>query len=524
MKIVIVGGGTAGWMAAAHFIKFVSQDVTLIESPAIPKIGVGESVTPHVLGFLRDLGLSDFKDWMFNTGSTIKLGNRFAGWGPDKQGAEFFSFSYPISLMQMKKEIHYAVSYKDWDTGNKLTSLDSFMHCLASGYFNRFDRYWCNQYHYMEQNTIPMLDDQYLLNENNSFSHHVDAELISRSVRDKIALPLGVKHVQQRVQGTTKNLDTVEHLILEDGSIVEGDLFIDASGFHRILTKDWVTKKYKYHSVDSAWVCQTNYQDQETELVNYSQSIAEPHGWRFKVGLYNRIGNGYCFSSRHTTDEQAKEYFMQHVDNLRIEPRLIKWTPDRLESLYKGNVVAIGLSCGFIEPLEASSLYLMVASIRLLANAVRNNSGLDEYNETLTSNIDDISDFILLHYTLSPRNDSNFWQEMQEVGVKENHLDLLHKKYTQNTMRRLMDYKTMYPNFMWGQMAHAWGLDLSRFINSELSNVDIELAKMHFEHLEKKGRLLSTETTNSFKWLKENIYQNMTPTEWENKIFGKSNN
>ena len=516
-KIIIVGGGTAGWMTAGYLAKYKGgENITVIESPTIPKIGVGESVTPHVASFFDEVGVPTHH-WMNKTGAVYKYANKFINWQIGKGETEYFSFNYTVPAANFYKDITPAITQNDFS--NDVTQDRSTDFLLNLGY--KFDQYFNPQFHYMEKNVAPFDDSQLLLNGPFSFSQHINAELAGNYIKDHIAIPQGVNHILATVSDIEHVGDTITKLILDNGDQITGDLFIDCSGFNKVLIKKlgWKEKIYEDHLIDSAWVCQTDYTDPELEMVNYTQSIAEPHGWRFKIGLYHRMGNGYCFSSKHVTAEDALKHFEKQIDKQKTKPRLLKWTPSRLEKFGSGNVAAIGLSCGFVEPLEANALYTIVTSIRRLRN-VLDLPDLDftTYNEKMSYTIDDIADFIIVHYTLSSRTDTAFWKDMQQTGKRLNHIDLLEKKYNHpnNSMYGAITGYTLFPDYMWAQLAASWKIPLTE---KPLNPVTEKLAKLHFETSEEKHRLISETRTNSYQWLKTNIFENLTPDQWQEKYF-----
>jgi tryptophan halogenase len=516
-KIVIIGGGTAGWMTAAYLAKYRGgENITVIESDKIPKIGVGESVTPHVASFFDEIGIP-VHDWMLKTGAVYKYANKFVNWKAGKGESEYFSFNFTIPENNFYKDISVNRTQHDFSGDVIQTrSIDYMSHlCQREGY-DRFDRYFNPQYHYMEKNVAPFKDGEHLLNQPFSFSQHINAELASAYLCNEIAKPQGVKHIIAKVDQINSEHDFVKSIVLDNGDTITADLFIDCSGFHKVLVKQlgWPEKIYEHHPIDSAWVCQTLYEDQETEMVNYTQSIAEPHGWRFKIGLYHRMGNGYCFDSRYVSEADAKEHFIKQVNNRKAEPRLIKWKPTRLEKFGGGNVAAVGLSCGFVEPLEANALYTIITSVRRLNN-VLDNDILDftVYNEKMGYTIDDIADFILVHYTLSSRNDTTFWKDMQQLGKELNHKDLVLDKIYQlkNTMKSAIEGYTMFPDYMWAQLAVSWGIEVDK---KQLNPTTLALAKLHFNNSEQKHSLISDHVQSNYQWHKENVFKGLNSNEW----------
>ena len=516
MKIVIIGGGTAGWMTAGYLAKYHGgKNITLVESPTIPKIGVGESVTPHVASFFDEIGVPTHH-WMKHTGAVYKYANKFVGWKEGKGETEYFSFNYTVPAKNLYKDITPALSKEDFSADTSQERTTDYVTKLCQSKFNRFDRYFNPQFHYMEKNVAPFDNDNLLLNGPFSFAQHINAELAGEYIKDNIAKPSGVTHIVATVTDITHQGDNVSSVTLDNGTTVVGDLFIDCSGFSRVLVKKlgWKEQVYKDHPIDSAWCCQTEYVDPETEMVNYTQSIAEPNGWRFKIGLYHRMGNGYCYSSKHTTDEEALDHFIKQIGPQRKAPKLIKWTPGRLEKFGSGNVAAVGLSCGFVEPLEANALYTIITSIRRLNNVLDNNElNWATYNEKMAYTIDDIADFILVHYTLSNR-EGKFWDDMRAVGNRLNHKNLVWDKYYQpnNSMYAAVTGYTMFPDYMWAQLGVSWGLTNDRLSTNQVTE---ELADIHFTALERKHDVISNNMTNSYHWLRRVIFENLSPAEWE---------
>jgi len=487
MKIIIVGGGTAGWMTAAYFAKYkISNDITVIEPENIPRIGVGESVTPHVARFFEEIGIST-ENWMNKTGAVYKYSNKFVNWVNNKGEYEYFSFNYTTPEINFLKDITQNVSYENFSDTTDIRSIDHMAWHCKNG-FDRFDRYFNPQFHYMEKNTLPFYKGEHLLNQPYSVSQHINAEMAAEYIRDEIAIPLGVKRI----------VDEVTEVIHKDKNIIElktknnriqGDFFIDCSGFHRVLVNKlgWKVKEYPQHFIDSAVVAQSDYIDKKNELVCYTQSIAEPYGWRFKIGLQHRMGNGYCYSSQHLDDETAINYFKKQVSNLKTEPKIIRWKPSRLETFAEGNVAAVGLSCGFIEPLEANALYIIVNSIRRLSKAlIKDKNNFSKYNKEMGYTIDDIADFILVHYTMSNRTDTKFWKDM-----KKDHTKLINDKINNplNTMKNSVGGYSMFPDYMWLQLAVSWGINIEL---KPVNEIFLDLSKKYFEYNEDKHKTISS--------------------------------
>lgn len=518
-KILIVGGGSAGWLTAAWISKHHNDiEITLVEADDIPKIGVGESVTPHVSHFFEKMGIPTHH-WMQQTGAIYKFANKFINWHKNQGEYEYFSFTPVTDSKKFINDNIHAIDRSDWIIKNHKNS-DYLLDLIADNSLDKFDKYFNSQYYYMEKNVMPFDGSDYLLNPMFSWSQHINADLASDYARDYIAKPNGVIHRRGKVIKVNKHNNIIDSLVLETGEIITADLFVDASGFHKVLIKEleWNTVEYKDAPIDSAWVCQTNYKDPSKEIANYTQSIAEPHGWRFNIGLYHRMGNGYCFSGNHISDQDALDHFNKQVDLQRTTPKLIKWKPSRLDNVGKENVVAIGLSYGFVEPLEANAFYIIVNSIQLLDSVIReykisNAWKFDTMNKKMNFALDDIADFIKVHYTLSQRTDTDFWNDMRAVHLKENHIELLREKYNTNTTIRSLEGYSMFPDYMWGQLAAAWSINTSDW-HSNLDQQTKELAKLTFEMQNQRHNIISSSRPNHYEWLKEIVFNGLSNVEW----------
>lgn len=525
MKIVIVGGGTAGWMAAAYYSKFVKDcKITVIESSKIPRIGVGESVTPHVAQFFKDLGF-ETHEWMKATGAVYKLANKFSNWKNNNNEYEYFSFAYPTDSNLLYKDINKPLSPTDLPHESGSLTTDYFLSLHNNSELDKFDKYFNSQFHYMEKNVAPFVNGEHVLNAPFGWTQHINADKAADFLRDQVAVPNGVKHVDAIVTDVIVDGGKIKSVKTDTDEEFTADLFLDATGFKRLLVNalGWKEIPYKNAVADRAWVCQLDYEDQETEMVNYTQSTAKESGWMFKIGVYHRMGCGLVYGSKFLSDDQALEQYYEYTKNRRREPRLIKWNPNRLEKIGDSNLVALGLSGGFVEPLEANALFVIVNSIRRLYDVIddyqkTNHFDFKHFNEVMTYSIDDIADFIMVHYTLSSRTDSNLWLEMRELGRKENHVDLMYEKYKHknNTMRSALEGYTMFPQYMWAQWAVHMGIDTSKWTNVE-KNDTYELAKLHFLDTEKRHSIISRSCQNNYAWLKENVFENLSSSLWEEK-------
>lgn len=521
-KIVIVGGGTAGWFAAAWLSKYYGKDnsITVVESPTVPKIGVGESVTPHVEGFFQELGLNRHH-WMKHTGAIYKFANKFVNWKTGNGESEYFGFNFSVPASNFYRDITPATTVEEWaDNPNSERNIDYAFDLCNRGIFSRFDQCFHPHFHYMEKNVAPFNNNEMLLNGPFSFAQHINAEIAGTYIKDYIAIPAGVQHIMDTVVDISHKGSIIENITLTSGDVITGDLFIDCTGFSKVLVKKlgWEEVNYENNPIDAAWVCQTEYDNPEQQMVNYTQSIAEPHGWRFAIGVYNRMGNGYCFSRKHISEDNALVHFIKQIGPQRRAPRLIKWTPSRLKTFGQGNVAAVGLSCGFVEPMEANSLGIIINSIRRLGDVLEHTNldfNWDSYNKKMSIFFDNIANFILVHYTLSSRQDTEFWQDMVKLGKDKNHQQWLWNMYHEqnNAMHNIINGDNFYPDFMWIQLASGWGVPK---LTQPSLNKDVQmLAEKHFQHIENKHQFISDSRPGNFQWLKENIFENLSPEDWE---------
>ena len=512
-KIVIVGGGSAGWLTAGYLSKFHKNYlVEVVESENIPTIGVGESVTPHVDFFLTQLGI-DRHHWMKHTNSVYKLANKFTNWVNNQGETEYISFNYTTPAEKIYCDINKVLDLSDLSNSTELRTTDLLYSLIRSKKLNKFDKYFNPQFPYMESNKTHYKDKQNVLNQFSSVRQHINAEEVGNYIKEFIAIPNGVKHTKATIKSVSKPLRKITHLVTQEDTLIEGDIFIDCTGFNRLLMKEYTSKLYEYKNnpINKSIVAQSNYIDPKQELVNYTQSIARDNGWQFKIGLYNRMGNGYCYSDTH--EHNAEQKFKSYVTNLKNDPREISWTPGRLEKPARANTASIGLSSGFVEPLEANALYTIITGILLLSETLKefdNSNELDwtNFNEKLTHTIDDIADFLLVHYTLSQRTDTDFWKDMSELGNKLQHKDLLLSKYNdiKNTMMYARKNYTMFPDYMWIQLASHYNINLeTRKVDSTL----LELAQLEFEYSYNKHKLVSESLENNYVWHQRVIFDSV---------------
>lgn len=414
-KIVIVGGGSAGWMTATTFIKcFPSWDITLIESPNIPISGVGESTLQSINTWMRLVGIED-KDFMRDTDATYKLSIKFENFYKKGDGG----FHYPFSDPDLNgtrfglNDWHIKNIYKD--NVHQSDYADSFFSVMALINENKFDK-----------NTDLKLPS-YRYGKNTAY--HFDAVKFGIWLRDNKCIPNGVKHVQQEVKNIVKDGNGIKLLVLENDDLVEADLFVDCTGFKsRLLSEfDVPFHSYEEHLPNNrAWAVQVPYLDRQTQMRPYTTCTALGNGWVWDTPLWSRIGKGYVYSDKHATPEEALIEVKEHLKELGYDPESLKYKDIKMrtglhEKMWVKNVVAIGLSAGFIEPLESNGLFAvheyLIELMRILQREEHSDVLATEFdkgtfNLRCTKMFTEFTHFVILHYALSARNDTKYWQDL----------------------------------------------------------------------------------------------------------------
>ena len=535
MKIVIIGGGSSGWMTASWLNRYVpNNEITLIESPNVARIGVGESVTVHIKEFLSALDI-DETQFMYETGSVYKYGNNFINWVHGKGEWENFTFGWNKSQHHLLRSPYHGVNWLDHRDvkADEIRFTDYWLELYDKGLVDKsFTHSYTCWHHFTEPNLAPYIENNPYLNGNDlAWAYHINTEKFADYLRDYVAVPRGVINKYAHVNKVVTNSNNIEKLILDNGEEIHADLFVDCSGFHRVLVNNFQDVKWKWyndHPGDTAYVCQVDYEDPETEMVNYTKSIAMDHGWVFDIDLYHRRGTGYIFSNDFVSDDEVlKEYHEKILTKPKFEPKRLHWDKKRMIEPGFGNVCAIGMTIGFVEPMEANMLGVISNSAWELTHALANNNyNIDTmdwsvYNKRLGYTFDDIADFILVHYTLSQREDTDFWKEMRSIGIKNNHEQLLIDKYLdpKSTIDSASHAEGFFPDFMWLELAAAWDLDLSKWPRKKVDLEEVALAKAHFEYLDKGLKVASKRFQNNYHFLREHRFKGMSYLEWLEKKY-----
>ena len=398
-RIVIVGGGTAGWMTAAGLTRFLRNSGTqiiLVESDDIGTVGVGEATLPSIIGFNRLLGI-DERDFIRATQGTFKLGIQFVDW---KQKGE--TYFHPFG------------SY-----GHKLDICDFHHYWLRArqaGLTAPLDDYCLNSLLARDHRFSPPVSDPSTPLSTLTHAYHFDAGLYARYLRT-YAQARAVQRIEGKITHVAQDAETgfVTALHLGDDRTVSGDLFIDCSGFRGLLIEDAL--KTGYIDWSAALPCNSALavpSERTKDLHPYTRATARDAGWQWRIPLQHRTGNGYVYCNRFISDDDAHATLMTHLEGKPVaEPRLIRFTTGRRAQSWSKNVVAIGLSAGFIEPLESTSIHLIQKAILKLVRCLPDKTMapelVDEFNRQLRFEYEDTRDFISLHYKATQRDDTPFW-------------------------------------------------------------------------------------------------------------------
>lgn len=405
-KVVILGGGTAGWMSAALISKVLGRQVAieLVESDEIGIIGVGEATIPPIQHVNAVLGI-DEADFLRETKATIKLAIRFENWGQIGE-------SYYHTFGTAGRNLGFCSFHHFWTRAQKLG--------IPGSYWDFDLNYLCAQRNKFAptNGNDPIWDLPY--------AYHFDSGLYGQFLR-RYAENLGVVRTEGKVadvQRAASNGDIMA-LVLEDGRVVTGDLFIDCSGGRGVLIQQHLGTGFEdwghWLPCDRAMAVPSA---RFESTLPFTRSIAHVAGWQWRIPLQHRNGNGLVYSSQHYSDEQAADILLGNLDSPALDaPKIIPFRTGRVRQQWNCNVVAVGLSSGFLEPLESTSIYLIQSAItrllHLFPHAGITSELVTEYNRQSQLEMELVRDFIILHYHANQRQDSPFWRDLRHMDVPD---------------------------------------------------------------------------------------------------------
>jgi tryptophan halogenase len=458
-RIVIAGGGTAGWMAAAAISRTLGKvvDVTLVESDAIGTIGVGESTIPPLVTYNRLLGINE-AEFMRATNATFKLGIMFDDW-EDVGHNYFHSFG-------LTGKDHWSAGFQHF-----------WLHGLTKGHDESYDDYCLELVAAREGKFAHLPDDRM------NYAYQLDSTLYARFLR-KMAEADGTKRVEGKIANVEVDSESgnISALVLESGTRIEGDLFLDCTGFRALLIgqtlgvghEDWT----HWLPCDSAIALQT---ESVVPAVPFTRAMAHDSGWQWRIPLQHRVGNGIVYCSHYLDKDAALDRLLGNIEGkVLTDPNVLRFGAGARLKQWHRNCIAVGLSGGFMEPLESTSIHLIQRAvlriIRMLPAGEISERDVTEFNDQQMQDMLQIRDFLILHYKATNRRDSEFWRYCASMPIPE----LLEQKIElfRQTGRVFRKNEELFVENSWVQVMMGQGITPQSYhpIAEKLS--DEELARL----------------------------------------------
>ena len=526
-NILIVGGGSAGWMTAATLLRaFPDKKISLVESKDYPIIGVGESTLGSIRRWTRFIGLEE-DSFFKHTDASYKLSIKFT----DFYKKDFGSFHYPFGKPE---RIENRSPYADWHFKKYFypeTKNEDFVDCLfpSAALFknNKF-----NENRNGEFDNFDISDD---------VAYHFDATKFGLWLKEHYCYPRGVIHIVDTISDIKTNDSGIEKVILESGQELTADLYIDCTGFKSLLLEESLKEPFEpYNDIlpnNRAWAAQVPYKNRSLELEGYTNCTAIDNGWCWNIHLWSRLGKGYVYSDKFVSPEKALEEFKNYlmsdkmvvprtaeeIDNLKFKDISIKVGIHK--RTFVKNTVAIGLAAGFIEPLESNGLFsvheFLFKLVDILQRGEISQFDRDMYNISVKDIFDKFAKFVALHYALSHRDDTTYWKNIKEKSFSDSYGD----PYTPYNTRNLGFY-----NIIWRYMeewGHPWnvndgiiyvstGMQLNMMNESRIQDYEFRNNK----NLKNEIKIINDIwEKNKIKWSKEAILSPTLEQYLENKFY-----
>ncbi len=408
-NILIVGGGTAGWMAAAALAKFLPRQdyqITLIESEAIGTVGVGEATVPHIRYFNEVLGI-DENEFIEKTNATYKLGIEFSNWG--KLGSAYL---HPFGTYGLSRnDISFHHYWVKLSRSVNVGSIGDYSAGVVAAYAEKF--------------AYPVQDPRSLFSKY-SYAFHMDASLYAHFLRE-YSCARGVARREGKIVAVNRDVGTggIGSVLLDSNEILTADLFLDCSGFRGLLINETLKTGFEDWShwlpCDRAIAVPSA---KTSDPLPYTRAIAQVAGWQWRIPLQNRTGNGQVYCSHYISDDEVAASLLGNLDGEALANlNYLRFKTGRRRLSWNKNCVAIGLSSGFLEPLESTSIYLIQLAIMKLIEffpaAGSDAACSDEFNRDMANEYERIRDFLILHYHATERDDSGFWNYCRTMDIPE---------------------------------------------------------------------------------------------------------
>jgi tryptophan halogenase len=531
-KIVVVGGGSAGWMSAATLCSvFPEKEVIVIESKSSPTVGVGESTLAFLNDWLYLIGIKK-EEFMSECDATYKLSIKFTDFLEKDSGSFHYPFGYPVYEPDgifggTEKWYIKKLLFPDTEISDYANTYYFAMNLINN---NKFERV-------VKDNNLTIFDAE------KDATVHFDATLFGIWLKNKFCLPRGVKVINADIIDFSQSEDGIEFLFLDNGEKISADLFVDCTGFKSLLLGKFLGEEFIDYSDllpnNRAWATRIPYTDKEKELEPFTSCTAISNGWVWNIPSWERIGTGYVYSDKYVSKEDALKEFKEYLKsdkmtisdpNRDVESFEYKDIPMRVgihKRTWVKNVVAIGLSAGFIEPLESSGLYTVHQFLMSLCQVLERNKisqwDIDSYNMINFQQFNQFADFVVMHYGLSLRDDTKYWKD---VSNKTFYPDIINEGFTNH--RTPVDLAVRkFHSHSWSELDSrngasaglncvATGLNYfpltatAAYLKYSKNNIDLmEEAKVYIEkteNLKNKWKDLVKDSRSFYDYLKEEIY------------------
>jgi len=468
-SITIVGGGSTGWITAAHLSNNLPPEVkiTVVASSKLGTIGVGEGTQPFTTQFLQECGLQPW-DWMKSADACFKLGVEFIGWSDN-----------PVFIDNDTQEMAVlgpGIMMHDYVLGKDISKED----------FSN----WTPSYRLAKNNKSPKCGDPRLdftqgYTQLPWDAYHFNAELLGKTLKKSCIKK--VKFIDDLIVNVSTDDDGIKFLETENNGILTSDLYIDATGFKSMLLEEALGVKFE--SFEDVLLCNravampTQYKNKEEEMHPYTKSTAMDAGWRWTIPTFSRIGNGYVYSDKFCTPEEAETALREAIGEYDAPATHIRMKTGTHERIAFKNVYATGLSAAFVEPLEATGITFATKAVQALTTALLNNNMQysedtaewlsDEYN----MQVNEIVDFIMLHYHLAPKNDTPFWKAVHRIILPNSTQNIL-DRFVNSPPHTLVERGlfTMFHSGQWFELMHGFGAYDNKPLGKDVMyNINVEM-------------------------------------------------
>lgn len=520
-KITVVGAGAAGYFTAAALKKnFPEIEVQIVYDPKLKHLGVGESLGWNGRAFMRDiLGLKDEHAWMKDSGSTYKFAVRHSGFD-GTNNPYFFSWPFNGAISTLEKSIleskYGDISYPD---KNSLYDIWAWLHLKGKKDKHSLKGDLEEYHYYAKYSTVPFTDSTHYTSEHIGYSYHINADRIRHTVHEFVGKPAGVVEIPVPIKDVVTNPDgeSISHLVLQNDECIYSDLFIDCTGFSRLLVKKL---PFVFEPCDeyfnNASIVGSNFYKDYTEHDSWTQLIAMPYGWRFQISLNNRCGNGYQYNRNIFSDEdQLIDQFEKDSGKKDAISKRITWEPGYMRDAFVGNCIVLGIGQGFADVFDANNFSGTLKFIHRLVDHFKADPDktLDwksSFNYFVHNVSEDIKFRIQCGLHLAPRNDTEYWKLMKEAAVKFKTLDRLKENIFAESRKVYQGFE----NLFWVQQtflntALYYNIPFDDVVDFSFTKQQEDLALNFFEFFNNKNNILAKNAEPLGDYYKRTVFKDM---------------